>query len=143
MAVRKWVGKNAIVQFVYAGGTYPLTKDGDWTSIQWEDSVNTADLTSAGDAVVHEEPTTRVLGLSMETFFVSGGTVDWSKVTPGNKGTILFGPRGTNSGYEKGGFVGYVKSRSLESPYADGIKRSVEFGPLGGAVLFDIETATW
>ncbi len=142
MAVVKYVGKDAEVVWQYAGGSYPLCLD-NYTTISVEDSINTADLTASDDDVVHEEPTTRVLGLSLEAFFVSGGTVQWSKLVPGNKGTVLFGPRGTASGMPKGGFLAYVKSRPLEIPYADGIKRTVEFGPNGGTVLFDVDTATW
>ena len=130
------------LQVVFQTGGQQIRLDGDQTNFEVTWNTQFADVTASVDGGVFEIPTLQEISATLDAFWDTADVAVWTLITPQVLGTLLFGPRGTGTGKQKGGFIAHIQSKPLSVPFNDGIRRTVEFRGRG-TMLFDIDTATF
>lgn len=144
-ATQRYTGQDLWVGFVYSGGTVVLSGDQNSLDVTYEARV--ADLTAGADVYAYEKPTVKSLGATLNTKHTgTSGSATFGALDVGTEGSLLYGPKGTATGMPKGGFLAYLKSKSLSTPFDNAVTRSYAFGPQGGVygtTVFDPDLHTW
>ena len=130
------VGESLLV--IWQTGGTAVRLDGDQTAFDLTWSSQSADLTAATDAGVEEKPTIEEISYSLSSFFDSSQGTAWLNVVPGQEGTLVFGPQGSDGNDPKGGSRAFVASKSPSIPFNDGVIQTIEFRGLG-TTIFDID----
>ena len=101
---------------------------GDFTSVSFEETEDTVDVTAGADTSHYYVPTRKDGTASIEVFYDGSTEAVWDKLAPGAAGTLIVGPKGTALGYPKYTWSrAIVSSRGLDLPFDDGVKVSAEF----------------
>lgn len=120
----RMTGKDLYMTF---GGT---VLSGDFTTVSVAEEADLADVT-AGAETVHYYLFTRSDGtLDLESYFnqASGGSAERAVIDPGDAGTLIIGPRGTETTYPKWTCTrALVKTRRLDYPFDTGARMRVTF----------------
>lgn len=117
----RFTGKDVYVTF---NGT---VISGDFTSVEFSEEADLADVTAGGDSYHYYIPLERKDGeCSVESFF--GGTTTFDALEVNTVGTLIVAPKGTTSGNPKYEWTrAIVKERSSSMPFDDGVTWSVTF----------------
>lgn len=135
---QRLVGKDLIVEFIVnGGGTYTIS--GDQTDLSVTFDSDEADLTAGADTYRFMKPTVKRNSATLTVF--SKGEDDsssWGNLPVPVAGQLLFYPKGKTSGYPKGGFPCYLKTKTFPHPFAGGLTRQAMFSPQGGTYGTDV-----
>lgn len=126
-------GADLVVQFIHSGGTATLSGDQRVLSVEREQE--TADATAGSDGARVSIATVKKFSASLETHFIgTAGSAVWSAVLLGTTGTLIYGPQGTATGKPKGSIPMIVKTQTVEFPFDDVAKLTVEFEGQGAEI---------
>jgi len=127
MAENNITGKNAVISWVWTGGTASL--NGDYRSISISESVNLADTTAGNDTHSTSIPTIKSASISFSGLYPKGtaGTAIIGALAAGNGGTLLVYPEGTATGNLARTYPAIVTGPSLDTPYSDVVAISCTF----------------
>ena len=102
--------------------------DTDFQSWEYSDEMNLVEVTAGDDSAAAFAATyTNGKGSYKGLFDTTNGTAQWSAITNGTSGTIIWGPRGTASGYPKYTVPAICQSRTQSIPFAGAIELGFEF----------------
>ena len=102
---------------------------GDLTSISPSESADTVDVTAGADAFHYYIALRKDGTIGFEAIYETTGTpAVFSSLDPMSAGTLIIGPRGTTSGYEKWTWSrAVVTSRDIELPFDGAVTLKAEF----------------
>jgi hypothetical protein len=130
---QRLVGKNLYVGLIDGSGTVNLS--GDFTSFSHEWEQETADMTASADGTRYFAATVKNSTASLETMYLgSAGTANYGRVEPGDSGTLVWGPEGSAAGKPKWTMPVLVTKVSLEQPFDEAVKYTIEFQSQGDVV---------
>lgn len=121
-AANRITGKDLYVSFQ---GT---DVSGDFTSVSFEETEDTVDVTAGADLAHYYIPTRKDGTADLEAFYDGSTETVWDKIAVGASGTLIIAPSGTANGEAKYEWTrAIVTSRSLEIPFDDGVKVTATF----------------
>lgn len=127
MAENNITGKDAVINWIWTGGTVSL--NGDYRSVSTSETVDLADTTAGNDAYRTYIATIKSASVDYSGLFVSGtaGTAVIGALAAGNEGTLVVYPEGTASGNLSRSYPSIVTGPKLNVPYADVVEISCSF----------------
>jgi len=135
----RYTGKDLYVEF---GGT-SLTSDQRSFSVTREQE--TADTTAGADGARSYKATVKNFTAELEILADSsaGGTGMLGAVQEGTEGTLIWGPRGTTSGYPKNSIAAIVTSVDVSLNFDDAVVYSISFQGQGDMTIDELDGGTW
>lgn len=135
----RMTGVSLYVGWIDGSGT--VTINGDFTALNVDYELETADLTAGTDAMRAYKGTIKNFNASLEQFYTgTAGTAVAARLEPGDTGTLLWGPKGTATGMPKWGIAAMVTKVSMPIPFDDGIKTTLDFVPQGADLAYNGNT---
>lgn len=127
MAENNITGKNAVINWIWTGGTVNL--NGDYRSISTNETVDLADTTAGNDAYRTYIATIKSASIDYSGLFPTNtaGTALIAALAAGNSGTLVVYPEGTASGNLSRSYPAIVTGPKLNVPYADVVEISCSF----------------
>ena len=112
-------GKNAIINWIWAGGTVVLNTD--YRSLNISESVDMADTTASYDIYKTAAPTTKSASIDYSGLYPAGtaGTVLVGALAAGNKGTLQVYFEGTAAASLLRTYPSIVASSKVNVPFSD------------------------
>jgi len=131
MAENNITGKDAVITWVWSGGT--VTLNTDYRSVSMSESVGLADTTAGNDTHSTSIPTIKSASISYSGLYPSGtaGTAIIAALGAGEEGTLTIYPEGTASGNLSRVYPAIVTGPSLDTPYSDVVAISCTFASNG------------
>lgn len=132
-------GKNIYVEF--GGESFGDVR----RTLEINEEQEMVDATAGADEYRVMLPTVKTIGATMELLYreKASATAVYGLVTPGQEGTLLWGPEGSATGAPKYGINARISSISRSMAYDDVQTVSIEFANTGGELAFDGSTAVW
>jgi len=127
MAENNITGVNAVVSWVWTGGTASL--NGDYKTVSITESIDTAETTAGADAYKTYIPTIKSASIDYSGLFPSGtaGTAVAAALAAGNQGTLIVAPEGTAAGKLVRSYPAICTGPKLNTPYSDVVEISCTF----------------
>ena len=117
MAENNIVGKDAVISWVWTGGTVNLATD--YRSVSVKENVDTAETTAGADTHKTFLPTIKSATIDYSGLFPTGGTVLYAALAAGMSGTLTVAPEGTASGKVSKAYPAISMGATYDTPYAD------------------------
>ena len=117
MAENNIVGKDAVISWVWTGGTVNLATD--YRSISVKESVDTAETTAGADTHKTYLATIKSASIDYSGLFPTGGTVLYAALAAGMSGTLTVAPEGTATGKVTHAYPAISLGATYDTPYAD------------------------
>ena len=117
MAENNIVGKDAVISWVWTGGTVNLATD--YRSVSVKENVDTAETTAGADTHKTFLPTIKSATIDYSGLFPTGGTVLCAALAAGMSGTLTVAPEGTASGKVSKAYPAICMGATYDTPYAD------------------------
>ena len=117
MAENNITGKDAVISWVWSGGTVNLATD--YRSVSIKENVDTAETTAGADTHKTYLPTIKSANIDYSGLFPTGGTALYASLTAGIQGTLTVAPEGTASGKDSKAYPGICMGATYDTPYAD------------------------
>ena len=117
MAENNIVGKDAVINWVWTGGTVNLATD--YRSVSVKESVDTAETTAGADTHKTFLPTIKSATIDYSGLFPTGGTALYAALAAGIQGTLTVAPEGTASGKVSKAYPAICMGATYDTPYAD------------------------
>ena len=117
MAENNIVGKDAVISWVWTGGTVNLATD--YRSVSVKENVDTAETTAGADTHKTFLPTIKSATIDYSGLFPTGGTVLYAALAAGMSGTLTVAPEGTASGKVSKAYPAICMGATYDTPYAD------------------------
>ena len=117
MAENNIVGKDAVISWVWTGGTVNLATD--YRSISVKENVDTAETTAGADTHKTFLPTIKSASIDYSGLFPTGGTVLYAALAAGMSGTLTVAPEGTATGKVTHAYPAISLGATYDTPYAD------------------------
>lgn len=127
MAENNITGKDAVINWIWSGGTVSL--NGDYRSISTSETVDLADTTAGNDAYRTYIATIKSASIDYSGLFPTNtaGTALIAALAAGNSGTLVVYPEGTATGNLSRSYPAIVTGPKLNVPYADVVEISCSF----------------
>lgn len=125
MAENNVTGKDAVINWIWTGGTVNLATD--YRSISVKESVDTAETTAGADTYKTYLATIKSASIDYAGLFPAGGTALNAALAAGNGGTLYYAPEGTASGKMTKSYPAISLGATFETPYADVVAVNVTF----------------
>lgn len=127
MAENNVTGKNAVINWIWSGGTVVLNTD--YRSLNLSETTDTADTTAGADTHKTKIATIKSASIDYSGLFTSGtaGTVIVGALAAGNEGTLKVYPEGTAAANLLRTYPAIVMGPKISSPYSDVIEISCTF----------------
>ena len=117
MAENNITGKDAVISWVWTGGTINLATD--YRSISVKENVDTAETTAGADTHKTFLPTIKSSTIDYSGVFPTGGTVLYAALAAGMGGTLTVAPEGTAAGKVSHAYPAISMGATYDTPYAD------------------------
>ena len=117
MAENNIVGKDAVISWVWTGGTVNLATD--YRSVSVKENVDTAETTAGADTHKTYLPTIKSATIDYSGLFPAGGTALYAALAAGVQGTLTVAPEGTASGKVSKSYPAICMGATYDTPYAD------------------------
>ena len=117
MAENNIVGKDAVISWVWTGGTLNLATD--YRSVSVKENVDTAETTAGADTHKTYLATIKSATIDYSALFPSGGTALYAALAAGMSGTLTVAPEGTASGKVSHAYPAISLGATYDTPYAD------------------------
>ena len=117
MAENNIVGKDAVISWVWTGGTVNLATD--YRSVSVKENVDTAETTAGADTHKTFLPTIKSASIDYSGLFPTSGTVLYAALAAGMSGTLTVAPEGTASGKVSHAYPAISLGATYDTPYAD------------------------
>ena len=117
MAENNIVGKDAVISWVWTGGTVNLATD--YRSVSVKENVDTAETTAGADTHKTFLPTIKSATIDYSGLFPTGGTALYAALAAGMSGTLTVAPEGTASGKVSKAYPAICMGATYDTPYAD------------------------
>ena len=117
MAENNIVGKDAVISWVWTGGTVNLATD--YRSVSVKENVDTAETTAGADTHKTFLPTIKSASIDYSGLFPTGGTVLYAALAAGMSGTLTVAPEGTATGKVTHAYPAISLGATYDTPYAD------------------------
>ena len=117
MAENNIVGKDAVISWVWTGGTLNLATD--YRSVSVKENVDTAETTAGADTHKTYLATIKSATIDYSGLFPTGGTVLYAALAAGMSGTLTVAPEGTASGKVSHAYPAICMGATYDTPYAD------------------------
>ena len=125
MAENNIVGKDAVISWVWTGGTLNLATD--YRSVSVKENVDTAETTAGADTHKTYLATIKSATIDYSGLFPTGGTVLYAALAAGMSGTLTVAPEGTASGKVSHAYPAISMGAKFNIPYADTVEVSCTF----------------
>jgi len=125
MAENNITGKDAVISWVWSGGTVNLATD--YRSVSIKESVDTAETTAGADTHKTYLPTIKSATIDYSGLFPTGGTALYAALAAGVSGTLTVAPEGTAAGKVSHAYPAISKGATYDTPYADVVTVNVTF----------------
>ena len=125
MAENNIVGKDAVISWVWTGGTINLATD--YRSVSVKENVDTAETTAGADTHKTFLPTIKSASIDYSGLFPTGGTALYAALAAGMSGTLTVAPEGTASGKVSKAYPAICMGATYDTPYADVVTVNVTF----------------
>lgn len=137
------IGKNAYIAWIHSGGTALV--ETDYRTFDVGDEMGAVDLSAGNDNLRTYAPTLEEVAPSLEMLYTDGaaGSAIWSKVRPGQEGTLVWGWEGNAAGKPKWGIGGFVTKCDMSGGYENEIAISVEWANIGSDFVYNGTTDTF
>ena len=117
MAENNITGKDAVISWVWTGGTLNLATD--YRTLALNESVDTAETTAGADTHKTYLATIKSATIDYSGLFPTGGTVLYAALAAGMSGTLTVAPEGTASGKVSHAYPAISLGATYDTPYAD------------------------
>lgn len=125
MAENNITGKDAVISWVWSGGTVNLATD--YRSVSIKESVDTAETTAGADTHKTFLPTIKSATIDYSGLFPTGGTALYASLAAGVSGTLTVAPEGTAAGKVSKAYPAISMGATYDTPYADVVTVNVTF----------------
>jgi len=127
MAENNITGTNAVINWIWTGGTVALNTD--YRSLSFSESTDLADTTAGNDAYKTELSTIKSASIDYSGLYPSGtaGTAIIAALAAGNQGTLQVYPEGTAAGKLLRTYPSIAQGPKLSMPYSDVVEISCSF----------------
>ena len=125
MAENNIVGKDAVISWVWTGGTVNLATD--YRSVSVKENVDTAETTAGADTHKTFLPTIKSATIDYSGLFPTGGTALYAALAAGMTGTLTVAPEGTASGKVSHAYPAISLGATYDTPYSDVVTINVTF----------------
>ena len=129
MAENNIVGKDAVISWVWTGGTVNLATD--YRSVSVKENVDTAETTAGADTHKTFLPTIKSATIDYSGLFPTGGTALYAALAAGMTGTLTVAPEGTASGKVSHAYPAICLGATYDTPYSDVVTINVTFQTTG------------
>ena len=125
-ACARITGKDLYVEFD------SVDLSGDFRGFDTTEEIGTVDLTAGDDTgkcygTLHTDGKATFTSLYTSTAGAGAGSAAWAAVVPGTEGSLVWGERGTTTGYPRHHVTAFVISRARTHPYDGALESTVEF----------------
>lgn len=117
MAENNITGKDAVISWVWTGGTINLATD--YRSVSIKENVDTAETTAGADTHKTFLPTIKSATIDYSGLFPTGGTALYAALAAGVSGTLTVAPEGTAAGKVSKAYPAISMGATYDTPYAD------------------------
>ena len=125
MAENNITGKDAVISWVWSGGTVNLATD--YRSVSIKENVDTAETTAGADTHKTYLPTIKSATIDYSGLFPTGGTALYAALAAGVSGTLTVAPEGTAAGKVSKAYPAISMGATYDTPYADVVTVNVTF----------------
>jgi hypothetical protein len=131
MAENNITGKNAVINWIWTGGTVALNTD--YRTISTNEAVDLAETTAGNDTHKTHIATIKSASIDYSGLYPSGtaGTAIIGALAAGNEGTLQVYPEGTASGKLLRTYPSISGGPKLNAPYSDVVEISCTFTSTG------------
>lgn len=127
MAENNITGQNAVIKWIWTGGTAAM--NGDYRSVSVNETTDLAETTAGSDAYKTHLATIKSASIDYSGLFptAAAGTALIAALAAGNDGTLLIYPEGTASGKLSRSYPAISMGPKLSIPYNEVVEISCSF----------------
>lgn len=120
-------GKDAVINWIWSGGTVALNSD--YRSLSTNETADLAETTAGSDTHKTHIATLKSASIEYSGLYPSGtaGTAIIGALAAGNSGTLVVYPQGTATGNLARNYPAIVTGPKLNTPYNDVVEISCTF----------------